>query len=122
MEYLHVPLDSIVRSSHWLNSEIGLFISGNREFQAVCDAITAEWVHYTLDLVYFWQGKEFKCWEDDKWLQVNGFRYDVSESVEVAENLLLFQFGSEEAIKHFLQDVVSVFDRKNPKKSPLPFV
>jgi len=49
IDHLHVPLDSIVRSSQWLNSEFRFIRSGFREFQVVCDAITAEWVHYTLD-------------------------------------------------------------------------
>jgi len=57
IDHMHVPLDSIVRSSQWLNSEFRFIRSGSREFQVVCDAITAEWVHYTLDdLVMF--GKE----------------------------------------------------------------
>ena len=67
----------------------------------------------------FWQGKEFKFWEDEKWLKVNGLRYDVTESVQIAEQLLLFQFGSEDAIRRFLEDVVSLMDRKNPKKNCL---
>jgi len=52
-------------------------------------------------------------------VKVNGLRYDVTESVQIAEQLLLFQFGSEDAIRGFLEDVVSLLDRKNPKKNCL---
>ena len=117
LEHLHVPLDSIVRSEQWLNSEFRFIRTGNKDFQNVCDTITAEWVHYSLeDLYYFWNGKPFAFWNDEKWLRINGRRYDVQESTDVAEKLLLFQFGAEDAIKSFLEDVVSLLDRRNAKK------
>jgi len=43
----------------------------------------------------------------------------VTESVQIAEQLLLFQFGSEDVIRGFLEDVISLMDRKNPKKNCL---
>lgn len=97
VKYYHMPVDAILHSEVWLNSPFRFVRSNNPVFQTVADSICSEWVHKSVsDITYFWQGKSFIFWEDEKWCKVNGRRYDVHTSVLYAEQLLLFQLGSED--------------------------
>lgn len=120
LKYYHVPLEDILRSSCWLGSEFRYVRQGDKVFQIVCDTITSDWIHKSLeDIHYFWQGKEYLFWKDPKWITLNGPRYTICESVDIASRLLMYQFGSEDGVMAFLDDVVKLLDRKESKKNCL---
>lgn len=115
-----VPLDSIVRTRRWLESSFKFVRSSERTFQTVIDTINAEWIPKDLEGIdSFWRSKEYVFWEDPEWCNINGARYDLQSSIDIAKQLLIFQYGSEEGITGFLQDVYDVLMRRHPKRNAL---
>jgi hypothetical protein len=118
MNNFYVPLDSILRSREWLESEFRFYRSGDREVQVVIDSIMSDIVHYSVqDCWYIWQGS-VPFWERPEWVKVNGKRYDLETSCTLADDFLSFQVGpSNEAKVAFLNDIVQWLDRRIPKRN-----
>jgi hypothetical protein len=61
----------------------------------------------------------YRFWEDPEWCNINGLRYSLDESVQVAEQLLIFQTGSHDGVKDFIQTLYDVLSRRHNKKNAL---
>jgi hypothetical protein len=115
-----VPIGSIVRTRRWLESTFRFVRTSEKTFQTVIDTVNAEWIRLTLPLIHSkWLYMPYRFWEDPEWCEINGMRYSLDESVSLAERVLIYQFGSEDGVKDFLQCMYDVLSRRHNKKNAL---
>jgi hypothetical protein len=115
-----VPLDSIVRTRRWLESPFKFVRTSEKTFQTVIDTLNSEWIGLDLPAINSrWNNTAYRFWEDPEWCSINGLRYSLNESAQIAEQLLIFQTGSSDGVKDFIQTLYDVLSRRHNKKNAL---
>jgi hypothetical protein len=118
-QYVHLPLDAIVRSRYWLESEFKFIRTGDPMFRNVCDVFQSEIAKMSIsELEEFWVSREYVFWLDEDYCRDGCLYLQLDESIEVADQFLLHQLdGIDELVFQFLNNLKQVLNREIPKKN-----
>nr|QRQ90261.1 MAG: nonstructural protein [Parvoviridae sp.] len=112
------PLINIVDHPVYLESKLASFRSNNGRVQDAVDVFSKKLMRYTISDFHSNIYSKSDCVPifSAGHIPVDEYYYDIDDSLDVINKLLLFQFdNSEEYVCNFLEDVYNIVDRNYPK-------
>jgi hypothetical protein len=123
-EHPHVPMDAIVRSEPWLNSQFRFVCTSDTALRDVVDVFNSYVCNYSVEeLAMFWGTRKYLYWDTKKSVGEGFHRMSLLDSIDWGIALLHYQFDNEEALVYdFLNSMYKLLNKTENKKNCLEVV
>lgn len=123
LNYTVVPVEGVVKSSWWLNSDFKFIHSNNKHFVDALEVFNCLVVKKTIsELEHFWCSKDIFYWDTREYKIVNKDYMSIEDSVKITLSFLRFQFKEDEFVIDFLEKLSKVINRETKKRNAIEVV